>query len=292
MKIVLLGSKGQLGETLTRSELVKSGNLIALDSKQLNICDALKVRAALDELQPEIIINAAAYTAVDAAENDSAAAFAVNAQGAENLARWVQKNERYMLHLSTDFVFNGARNTPYGTEDDTDPLSVYGKSKLAGERIIHELLPQNSSIIRTSWLYSPYGKNFVKTMLRLMREREKISVVVDQIGTPCSTQTLSDCITSAVQICPVGLFHWSDAGIASWYDFAIAIQEEALQLGMLDDAIPVTPILSKDYPVAARRPVYSVLDKSRAITELRCQPVHWRSPLRDCLKKMQSGAAD
>jgi len=283
-KVLLTGANGQTGQTLICSALADSCELLAVSRTDLDITDTDAVLHLLADIRPDVIINAAAYTAVDAAERNADAAFAVNARGPENLATGAQIYHCHLIHLSTDFVFDGKKNLPYTPEDMTDPLSVYGQSKLAGEQAVRRILPGHSTIIRTAWLYSPYGSNFVKTMLRLMKERDQLSVVDDQIGTPCSTTTLSACIIAAVEKQISGIFHWSDAGLASWYDFAVAIQEEALLLGLLENAVPIKPIPSSAYPTPARRPVYSVLDKRETAIALSCDQQHWRSALRDVLK--------
>jgi dTDP-4-dehydrorhamnose reductase len=284
MKVLLTGADGQTGQTLIRSALVDRCELVALSRADLDITDARAVLQLIAALKPDVIINAAAYTAVDAAESNADVAFAVNATGPENLARGAQIHGSHLIHLSTDFIFDGSKNLPYTPADSTGPLGVYGHSKLAGEQAVRRLLPEHSTIIRTAWLYSQYRSNFVKTMLRLMREKEQIRVVDDQIGTPCSTLTLSACINAAVEKRISGIFHWSDAGLASWYDFAVAIQEEALLLGLLENAIPIKPIPCSAYPTPARRPVYSVLDKRETAAALNLEPQHWRSALRGVLK--------
>lgn len=286
-RIAITGANGQLGQTLVRCELAESNQLFPLGRAELDITDQTSVTATLEALKPDIVINTAAYTAVDAAESHAADAYAINEQGVKHLARWCKSSGAHLIHISTDFVFSGEKNQPYRVDDPVAPLSIYGQSKLAGEQMIAALLPGKASIVRTAWLYSPYNTNFMKTMLRLMREREVLYVVDDQIGTPCSTATLAQCLQALVRSdMPGGIYHWTDAGVASWYDFAVAIQEEALALSLLDRAIPVHPIPTVKYPTPARRPAYSVLDKSRALTELACPQVHWRAALRDVLKRM------
>lgn len=286
-RIVITGANGQLGQTLVRGELAESNILFPLGRTELDITDQASVAATLESLRPEIVINSSAYTAVDAAESNAAAAYSINEQGVRNLALWCQRSGAHLIHISTDFVFSGEKNQPYRVDDPVGPLSVYGQSKLAGERVLASLLPKQSSIVRTAWLYSPYNTNFMLTMLRLMRERESLNVVDDQIGTPCSAATLAQCLHALVQSeLPGGIYHWADAGVASWYDFAVAIQEEALSLSLLDRAIPINPIPTVKYPTPARRPTYSVLDKSRALMELGCPQLHWRAALRDVLKRL------
>lgn len=286
-RIVITGANGQLGQTLVRSSLAETDILLALGREEMDITDQSKVSATLDSLRPDIIINAAAYTAVDAAESHAAEAYSINEQGVKHLARWVKSNAAHLIHISTDFVFAGEKNRPYRVDDPVAPLGVYGESKLAGEKMIATLLPGKSTIVRTAWLYSQYNTNFVKTMLRLLRERDTLHVVDDQIGTPCSTATLVQCLQLIVERdTPDGVFHWTDAGVTSWYDFAVAIQEEAFALSLLERKISIHPIATEKYPTAARRPAYSVLDKSRALQELQCPQLHWREALRDVLKKL------
>lgn len=282
-RIVLLGAGGQLGRTLLESKLSELGELTALTRSELDIADEAAVKKALDRLQPAVVINAAAYTAVDAAEENEHAAREANATGPKNLASWIVANGAYLIHFSTDFVFNGRKSSPYTPEDQPDPLGIYGRTKLEGELHVRYLAPDNSLVLRTSWVYSLHGRNFLQTMLRLMREKDSLCVVDDQIGTPTSTESLGQCVLTALQKRPTGLYHWSDAGVASWYDFAVAIQEEALAAGLLERAIPIDPIPGRDYPTLARRPSYSVLDKTRTTTELGYHPSHWRQSLRNTL---------
>lgn len=287
LRIAITGANGQLGQTLQRSALFELHTLLPLEREALDICDAGAVATTLDALNPDVIINAAAYTAVDAAETHEAEAFALNGDGVRHLAQWAAGRQTRLIHVSTDFVFDGRNHRPYRVDDALAPLSVYGRSKLAGEQALTQLLPERGVILRTAWLYSPYRQNFVKTMLRLMRERDSLGVVDDQIGTPTSTAGLVSCLQALVESAQAnGVYHWTDAGVASWYDFAVAIQEEALALGILDNAIPIRPITTEQYPTPAARPAYSVLDKSRALRESPCPQVHWREALRDVLKQL------
>jgi dTDP-4-dehydrorhamnose reductase len=287
LRIAITGSNGQLGQSLLRSRLFEEHVLLPLGRDEMDITVQAKVSATLDGLKPDIVINAAAYTAVDAAESQPEQAYAINEQGVKHLARWAKAKKAHLIHISTDFVFGGDKNRPYRIDDPTAPLSLYGQSKLAGEKMLATLLPGKATIVRTAWLYSPYNNNFVKTMLRLMRERESLHVVDDQIGTPCSTASLVGCLHAIVtRNQPGAIYHWTDAGVASWYDFAVAIQEEAVVLELLDNAIPIHPISTEKYKTAAVRPAYSVLDKSRALQELQCPQPHWREALRDMLRTM------
>lgn len=286
-RIVITGANGQLGQTIVRSPLFAGHILLPLGREEMNITSQADVSATLDALKPDVIINAAAYTAVDAAESHAEEAYNINEQGVKHLARWCKGKATQLIHVSTDFVFAGDKNRPYRVDDATAPLSIYGQSKLAGEKMLTTLLPTQSTIVRTAWLYSPYNTNFMKTMLRLMRERDELNVVDDQIGTPCSTASLTACLHAIVEAKkPASLYHWTDAGAASWYDFAVAIQEEALAMSLLENAIPIRPISTEKYKTAAVRPPYSVLDKSKALLELECPQSHWREALRDTLRTL------
>jgi len=288
--ILLTGASGQLGQTLQQllaaQEYTAHYCLVAVTHQELDIADEPALRARLAQINPHIIINAAAYTAVDAAESDDLSARAANATGPKHLARWAAGNNSYLIHISTDFVFSGCNWRPYTPDDQTDPLSIYGRTKLEGELHVRYLAPQHSLVLRTSWVYSEFGRNFVKTMLKLMAERDGLSVVADQIGSPTSTWGLARCILAAVAKQPVGILHWTDAGVASWYDFAVAIQDEAVRAGLLSRAIPIAPIPTSAYPTPARRPGYSVLDKSATIAALGVQPAHWRHELQDVMRRL------
>ncbi|MDP3516093.1 MAG: dTDP-4-dehydrorhamnose reductase [Pseudohongiella sp.] len=288
MKIVLLGAQGQLGLTLQNTLPAAGYQLIALSRAQLDISDEQKLRATLSDLMPDAIINAAAYTAVDAAETDDLTARAANAAGPKLLASWAAENKVWLLHISTDFVFSGRMYRPYTPTDQTDPLSIYGRTKLEGELHVRYLAPAHSLVLRTSWVYSQFGRNFLKTMLRLMAEKDSLNVVDDQIGTPTSTWGLARCIDAALQQKPTGILHWSDAGVASWYDFAVAIQDEAVRAGLLQKAVPIKPIPGTAYPTPAKRPSFSVLDKRDTIAQLHCEPAHWRHELINVINVMRS----
>jgi dTDP-4-dehydrorhamnose reductase len=192
-----------------------------------------------------------------------------------------------MIQISTDFVFSGATDRPWQPDDETAPVSVYGNTKREGERAVLDALGAQALVIRTAWLYSSHGGNFVRTMLRLMREREEVRVIADQIGSPTWANSLARTIWAAVARPEVaGILHWTDAGVASWYDFAVAIQEEALTLGLLTRAVPVSAITTGDYPAPARRPSYSVLDTTMTTRALGETPLHWRTNLRQMLREI------
>lgn len=261
--------------------------LVLLERQQLDISDMAETRDILGRLAPSVVINAAAYTAVDRAESEADRAAAVNADGPGNLARGCAELGADFLQVSTDFVFDGRASTPYTPDSPTGPISVYGSSKLAGERAAREALPA-TRILRTGWVYSAFGANFVKTMLRLMAEREQLAVVADQIGTPTWARGLAEaCWAVVAEGEPGATYHWSDAGACSWYDFAVAIAEESVASGQLARAPRVKPIPASEYPTPARRPSYSVLDKSRCWQELGLPAAHWRVQLRAMLKQYE-----
>jgi dTDP-4-dehydrorhamnose reductase len=282
MRVLLVGGSGQLGRELQYCQPVDT-ELLALGSQELDFREAGGVAVKVDAFRPQVIINAAAYTAVDRAESEQEAAFAVNGQGAANLARAARTVGAYCLQVSTDFVFDGAQSHPYLPMDRTNPLGVYGASKLAGEHMAQAAYPEGVAIVRTAWLYSAYSDNFVTTMLRLMGERKTIGVVTDQVGTPTWARGLAEALWQMCRVQPKGVWHWTDAGVASWYDFAVAIQEEGLCCGLLDREIPILPINTVDYPMPARRPAYSVLDKTETWAALGMTPPHWRVALRRML---------
>lgn len=289
MKTLITGSAGQVGRALLASapEGVQAIGVTHLD---LDITDAEAVAVRLDALRPDVIINAAAYTAVDRAEDEAQRAHAVNAAGAAHLAAGAQRIGARLIHISTDFIFDGEASRPYGPDAAPHPLSVYGRSKLAGEEAVLAADPR-ALILRTAWVYAPEGHNFLRTMLRLMRERGAVRVICDQVGTPTAAGPLADVLWWLSAHPEVqGTHHWTDAGVASWYDFAVAIAEEGADCGLLPDTIQVTPIATEDYPTRARRPAYSVLDKT-SLVRLGLVPEHWRRRLRGVLRALSPGQA-
>lgn len=286
MKVLVTGAGGQLGYELQRS--VPADIVLSLcDRQDLDLCDEAEVLSVLQQQAPDVLINAAAYTAVDKAESEPELAAAVNSEGAANLARACRAQGVRLIHISTDFVFDGLQSSPYSPEADPNPQGVYGKTKWEGERQVQAILG-DAVIIRTAWLYSSHGQNFVKTMLRLMDERDALGVVADQVGTPTWAATLAEAIWALIRRPSLkGIYHWSDAGVASWYDFAVAIQEEALALDLLERAIAIRPLRSEDYPTPAKRPPYSVLDKTRSWQDFELEGRHWREGLREMLKRLK-----
>ena len=288
---LITGAGGQVGRAL-REHPPQGWTVAACTSAELDVTSATQVREVFAREHPTLVIHAAAYTAVDAAEAAADRAEAVNARGTAHVAEAARDVGARLVHLSTDFVFDGAIGRPYTTEDAPNPLGVYGRTKLAGEREALRILGDRALVVRTAWVYSRHGTNFVLTMLRLMRERDEVGVVSDQVGTPTWARSLATAVWAAAASPELhGVLHWTDAGVASWYDFAVAIQEEALALGLLARAVPVRPLRTGEYPTRARRPPYSVLDKQAAWAALGCPVHHWRESLRRMLSELKSPEA-
>ena len=285
-KVLVCGAGGQLGQELVLT-CPEQCQAIPMTRSMLDIADPVQVAKALDDTGPSWVINAAAFTAVDAAESEPESAHRVNAMGPEILALQCRERNIRFLHVSTDFVFDGTQGQPYAPDAEPNPLGVYGRSKLDGENAV--IAAGGSSVIlRTGWVYSRHGGNFVKTMLRLMAEREQLSVVEDQIGTPTRARGLAlACWGLADHGDASGIYHWSDAGACSWYDFAVAIREIALELGLLRQAATLLPIPASQYPTPARRPAYSVLDKTLTRKLLGHSGHHWTNQLRAMLVDLQ-----
>ena len=282
--VLITGSAGQLGWELQRC--APDGlRVVALARDTMDLSDASAVERAVSAVQPQVIINAAAYTAVDRAESEVAVATAVNAVGVRNLATSARRHGARVLHVSTDFVFGPGTGRPWRPDDATAPLSAYGRTKRDGEAALLDVLGDRALVVRTAWLYSVHGANFVRTMLRLMRERDEVRVVCDQVGTPTWARTLAGVLwTAAARPETGGILHWTDAGVASWYDFAVAIAEEGASSGLLRRPARVTPIRTADYPTPAVRPSYSVLDTTETTRRLAVTPEHWRTALRRMLE--------
>ena len=284
MKILITGKNGQLGQQLQKQ--APSGTTVLAHGREtLNIADKDQVFAVLEQARPDVVINAAAYTAVDKAESEADQAHMINARGPENLALACRELGVRLVHVSTDFVFDGKQAHPYQPQDTRSPLGVYGASKARGEEAVEAILPE-SIIVRTAWVYDREGGNFVNTMLRLMSERDQLGVVADQIGTPTWAGTLAQSLLALAKTpAAKGVYHCTDAGVASWYDFAVAIYEEAKATGQLpqDKQVHIKPIATSDYPTPAARPAYSVLGKTRLVKEAGVELKHWRQVLRAVL---------
>ncbi|MBI5827029.1 MAG: dTDP-4-dehydrorhamnose reductase [Deltaproteobacteria bacterium] len=298
MKILVTGSDGQLGSDLVPL-LAREGHdaagadITGSGASSLDITDREKTISSVVRLRPEVIINCAAYTAVDRAEKEIDAALAVNRDGPANLADAAGEIQALLIHISTDFVFNGSRNLPYDESQAADPLGVYGKTKLLGEQEVAKRLPGHI-IVRTSWLYGTHGHNFVKTILRHAGEREALRVVYDQAGTPTSSFDLAGALTVMVNryasgSAPYGTYHYSNEGVASWYDFAVRIIEGAGRLGAKLRCARVEPILTGEYPTPAKRPAYSVLDKKKVKETFGVSIPHWQDSLEKTLNELYGG---
>jgi len=317
--ILVTGAKGQLGSEIkelvmndelrimnekdNNSKLItQNSKFIFTDSDTLDITDFQKVRKFIEENNINAIINCAAYTAVDKAEKEQELANLINHQAAKNLAQITKENNIFLVHISTDYVFDGENYKPYHEDDRVNPVNTYGLSKLKGEEAIKEINP-NAIIIRTSWVYSSFGHNFVKTMLKLAKTRDELKVVYDQIGSPTYARDLANVILQIINYelgvmnfnknniiqhsklnihNSVTVYHFSNEGVCSWYDFAKAIFE----ISNID--IKVNPIETKDYPTLAKRPQYSVLNKSKIKEDFNIEIPYWRDSLFDCIKKIMS----
>ena len=283
----MLGGGGQVARAVVAAAPAQH-QVVAKARGELDIGDARAVALALAETRAQWLVNAAAYTAVDLAEDQPAQAVAVNDTAVGVLAAAAAKADCRLLHLSTDFVFDGASNRAYLPLDQTNPLSVYGVSKLGGERRVLDA-GGAGIVLRTAWVYASVGRNFVLTMLRLMREKPQLSVVCDQIGAPTSASSAAAAIWGLIDAqAPGGVYHWTDLGVASWYDFAVAIQDEALARGLLSRAAPIMPILSSAYPTRAQRPAFSVLDTASTRALIDAPARHWRHNLRTILDELRT----
>ena len=287
MRVLVLGGGGQVGRAVAQA--VPAGHEVIVRTRaDVDIADESALDRAVADAAADWVVNGAAYTAVDLAEDQPSLATAVNDTAVGMLARAAARAGTRLLHLSTDFVFNGESNRAYLPGDATGPLGVYGASKLAGEgRVLQGAA--DGIVLRTAWVYAAAGKNFVLTMLRLMREREQVKVVADQIGTPTWAGGLARAIWDLMDAgAPAGTYHWTDLGVASWYDFAVAIRDEALERGLLARAASIVPITSAEYPTRARRPAFSVLDTSATRALVAAPAVHWRHNLRMMLNELRT----
>jgi len=284
VRILITGSKGQLGnEIRVLAEDYPDYDFIYTDVEELDITNQLKVEAFFVEHKPQAIINCAAYTAVDKAETNEATAYLINATAVENLSKSAASVGALMVQISTDYVFDGKSYLPYNESDITNPLSAYGRTKLAGENAVFKFAG-NGLVLRTAWLYSAFGNNFVKTMTKYGIEREELKVVFDQVGTPTYARDLAkailDIIPSAAQHSGTELFHYSNEGVASWYDFAkIVIAFSGINCN-------IKPILTEEYPLPATRPCFSVLNKSKIKDAYKITIPYWSDSVKDCIQRL------
>lgn len=288
MRVLVTGGGGQLARALTCAAPPEAA-VFAPARTELDVADARSVAATLDAFAPTTVINTAAYTAVDQAETERGAAFRANADGPRNLAEACRAKGVRLVHVSTDYVFDGAASQPYTPDHPRSPRSVYGQSKAAGEEAVAEALPE-ATIVRTAWVYSRGGNNFVNTMLRLLAERDELTVVCDQVGAPTWAGNLARVLWCFAQHPASGLFHYTDAGVASWYDFAIAVAEEGEAAGVLAPRANVLPVDTSAFPRPAPRPAFSVLDCRSTHAHTGIAPEHWRRALRRMLGELREGS--
>ena len=300
-RILLIGQDGQVGQELQKT-LAPLGEVTGVGRPQLNLADPAQIDRLIQAITPELIVNAAAYTAVDKAESEPELAHAVNATAPEQMAKTAQALGIALIHISTDYVFDGSKSSPYLETDNTHPLGVYGQSKLAGETAIQQVQAAypdlQYAILRTAWVYGAGGKgNFAKTMLRVGAERPELRVVCDQSGTPTSAAEIARAIAALAQqfLHPSeqaaelsGIYHFTNSGAASWYDFAVAIIEEARALGWPLAVERVTPITTAEYPTPTQRPAYSVLSNQKIQSILQAPPPQWRQSLRHVITELYS----
>lgn len=296
IQILLTGIGGQLGGELQQI-LAPLGEVTGVDRQTLDLAQPDQIRQVIGAVKPDLIVNAAAYTAVDKAETETELANAINGTAPRIMAEEAQKLGSAIIHVSTDYVFDGGKNTPYIEEDTPNPINAYGRSKLLGEEGVKNC--HRHIILRTAWVYGTYGKgNFVKTMLRLGTEREELRVVVDQAGTPTWTGDLAQAILQlgkeitsdiADNSALAGIYHFTNSGAISWYDFAVSIFEEAEKLGFPLKVQQVIPITTSEYPTPATRPAYSVLSNQKISKVLGSHPPYWRNGLRQMLQKLYMG---
>ena len=281
--ILVTGSKGQVGSELQELSSKYAYNFFFTDRDSLDITDKSQIEAYVKANKIDVIINAAAYTAVDKAEEDRVNADRVNHSAVKYLAEIAKEQNIKLIHISTDYVFDGKNYKPYNEDDITDPNGVYGAAKLAGEKAMQGINPQNSIIIRTSWVYSSFGANFVKTMLRLGKEKEQLGVIFDQVGTPTYAKDLAKAVLDIIpQVAnsTVAIYHYSNEGVLSWYDFAKEIMRMAKR------ECQINPIETKEYPTPAQRPHYSLLNKAKIKKEFDITIPYWKDSLDECLKTL------
>jgi dTDP-4-dehydrorhamnose reductase len=285
-KILITGANGQLGnEMRLLADYFPEFAFDFTDIEELDLCKEEMVLDYCTRTKPSYIINCAAYTAVDKAEDNVEICTEINRDAVANIAKAAKAINAKVLHVSTDYVFDGTNHTPYVESDPVCPVSVYGKTKLEGEQVLQEICPE-SVILRTAWLYSPFGSNFVKTMIKLGREKEKLTVIFDQIGTPTYAADLASGLMQIISSAEKGkfvpgIFHFSDEGVCSWYDFTISIHKLAGITGCR-----VSPIESKNYPAKAPRPAFSVLNKSKIKAVYGITIPHWETSLAACIARL------
>ena len=286
MKALITGAGGQLGQALRRTAPAEA-HVTAVSRADLDIADAVAVADTLAAVTPTVVINAAAFTAVDRAETEYDAAMRANRDGPAVLAKACEERGIHLIHLSTDFVFDGSAAKPIAPDAPVSPIGVYGVSKAAGEEAVLASKVE-AAIVRTAWVYGHGAPNFVATMLRLAGQGRDLRVVADQVGTPTHTDSLARACWAMAQLRVTGIYHFTDAGVASWYDFAVAIVEDGQDAGLVERPVGVVPIRTVDYPTPAQRPSYSVLDKTTTWDVLGAPAAHWRHELRVMLREQKA----
>lgn len=289
IKVLVTGSNGQLGQSLQVLQNQFSDlSFVFLDRSQLDLSQLNSIQTVLSGYEFDVLLNCAAYTAVDQAESEKDLANRINHQALKELAMATKRQGAKIIHVSTDYVFNGRAYRPYQETDKTDPQNIYGFTKLKGEQVLLKQMPENAIVVRTSWVYSEFGNNFVKTMLRLGKEREHLNVIFDQIGSPTYARDLANAILQ-IATHPIlqktkvesQIFHYSNEGVCSWFDFAKAIFEFSKY------ACQVWPIETKDYPTPAARPYYSLMNKAKIKQSYGLEIPYWRDALKTCLKELE-----
>jgi len=286
MRLLITGSKGQLGSEINElSHAYSAFEFFFTGREELDICNKNAVESFVDKNKIDVIINCAAYTAVDKAESEPELAKMINHIAVQNLAEIAKEKAVKLIHISTDYVFDGKGYKPYAVDHPNSPVNTYGRTKLAGEITMKNINPANSLIIRTSWVYSSFGNNFVKTMLRLGEEKGDLNVICDQVGAPTYARDLAEFILQRAvfaEIEKVETYHFTNEGVCSWYDFA---REIMIQAGL--DCV-VHPIPTTAYPTPAQRPYYSLMDKNKIKDEFNYKIPFWKESLQDCIHKLKN----
>lgn len=286
MKALIVGAGGLVGKALTAAA-PPAWQVTVLDRAALDIADAAKVQATVAQLEPDVIFNCAGHLAVDKVETEKELAWACNAEGPRHLASAIARGTGRLIHISTNYVFSGNAFTPYGVDAATDPVNYYGVSKRAGELAALEVLGRRAAVVRTSWVYGIAGRSFFHTIMRVLKEKGLATVVDDQVGTPTSAPVLARVLWKIANEPSIhGMLHWTDEGVASWYDFAQAIAEDAIAFGLLPPGAKVLPIVTAQFPTLVPRPMYGVLDKRSSVAALGEVPRYWRTELRELMRQM------
>lgn len=292
MNVLITGAQGQVGKELSLIATEKGFNVIAAGRTDLDITQLENVENYINKTQPDIVINAAAHTAVDKAEDEQDLAFSINRDGAKNIALICTKHNIPLLHISTDYVFDGTQSDPYQENDDVSPLGVYGTSKWQGEEAIRQNLTQHI-ILRVAWVFGAQGNNFVKTMLRLGQDRDELNVVADQFGGPSPAKNIAQTLMALVEqyrnnkLLDWGTYHYCGSEKTTWYDFAVEIFDQAFELGILNKKIKVNPITTAEYPTPAKRPSNSMLDCSKLKNTFGIEMPEWKEALKQVLIELK-----